>query len=96
MEIPQIGTIAPLSALERRDGAPRAQSQAFSGALAEAIRAVDELQKHSEAAQGALAGGRDVEVHDVLIRVEQADVAFRTMMEIRNKLVQAYQEIMRL
>lgn len=71
-------------------------ADAFGDALSSAITEVDRLQKGSEAAQGAFAAGEDVELHDVLIRIEEAEIAFKTMMEVRNKLISAYQEVMRM
>jgi flagellar hook-basal body complex protein FliE len=97
VDVPKIGKIA---GLEELVGPGEARSTtggaAFREALADAIRTVDSLQKDSEAAQAAFARGEDVELHDVLIKVEEAEVAFRAMMEVRNKLVEAYREILRM
>lgn len=68
----------------------------FGESLKEAIRTVDGLQKDSEAAQAAFARGEDVELHEVLIKVEEAEVAFRAMMEVRNRLIDAYRQIMQM
>ncbi|MBE0558959.1 MAG: flagellar hook-basal body complex protein FliE [Proteobacteria bacterium] len=35
-------------------------------------------------------------IHEVMIAMEKADISFRTMMQVRNKLLEAYQEVMRL
>jgi flagellar hook-basal body complex protein FliE len=64
--------------------------------LKDAIASVDHLQRDSEAAQASFARGEAPDLHDVLIRIEEAEVAFKTMMEVRNKLVDAYREIMRM
>jgi flagellar hook-basal body complex protein FliE len=69
---------------------------AFAESLADAVRTVDGLQKDSEAVQAAFARGADVELHDVLIKVEEAEVAFRAMMEVRNRLIDAYRQIMQM
>ena len=77
--------------------APRADGGAkFTEALKQAISEVDDLQQAGEAAQESFARGEPIELHDVLIRVEEAEIAFKTMMEVRNKLVTAYQDIMRM
>jgi flagellar hook-basal body complex protein FliE len=44
----------------------------------------------------ALATGKSDNVHDVVLSVAQADLAFRLMMEIRNRAIASYQEIMRM
>jgi flagellar hook-basal body complex protein FliE len=74
----------------------RGAGELFTDSLKNAIQKVDGLQRESDAAQSAYALGENVELHDVLIKLEEAEVAFKTMMEVRNKLVEAYQEIMKM
>lgn len=93
--IPKIGKIGGLDEIAAPQEVPKSAPR-FSEALKEAVQSVDELQKSSEAAQVSYARGDEVELHDVLIKIEEADLAFRTMMEVRNKLVDAYREVMRL
>lgn len=68
----------------------------FASSLASAIEQVEQL--HSEAQTDAADmmrnGGQDL--HNVMIAVEKADIAFQLMMQVRNKIVNAYQEISRL
>jgi flagellar hook-basal body complex protein FliE len=90
--IPQIGELEG----PRTDKSSPSRKADFGDALRDAISSVDRLQHDSEAAQTSFARGEDVDLHDVLIKVEEAEVAFKTMMEVRNKLVDAYREIMRL
>lgn len=95
-----VNTLTKLGRIQAEIPAARETNEsattAFTETLESAIREVDELQKSSGALQRAFAEGAPVELHDVLIRVEEAEVAFKTMMEIRNKLIGAYQEIMRM
>lgn len=93
--IPKIGPIQGIQELQRTK-TTGSEGPSFSDTLKEAIVSVDELQKESEAAQLAFARGEEIDLHDVLIKVEEAEVAFKTMMEIRNKLVEAYREVMRM
>lgn len=97
-EIGPIGPVGGLSELTQKPGAARSEGAgpSFGETLKDAIASVDHLQKDSEAAQASFARGEEVDLHDVLIRIEEADVAFKTMMEVRNKLVDAYKEIMRM
>jgi flagellar hook-basal body complex protein FliE len=96
-EIPSIGPVRGLEELGPATTArARSAGPAFANALKEAIGAVDGLQKQSEAAQASFARGEPVDLHEVLIKVEEAEVAFKAMMEVRNKLVEAYREIMRM
>jgi len=84
--------ILPLDRVEKT----RTSASGFADSLKQALNAVDELQHDSEAAQIAYSRNDDVELHDVLIKIEEAEVAFKTMMEIRNKLIDAYREVMRM
>jgi flagellar hook-basal body complex protein FliE len=79
-----------------RTGAKGSAASGFADSLKQAIEAVDELQHESEAAQVSYARNEGVELHDVLIKIEEAEVAFKTMMEVRNKLVEAYRDVMRM
>lgn len=68
----------------------------FGQLLKEAMASVDALQKDGMAAETSFARGENVELHDVLIKIEEAEVAYKTMIGIRNKLVDAYREIVRM
>ena len=68
----------------------------FADVLKESIGKVNELQLNAEAAMEKLSKGEVKDLHEVLVAVEEANLAFMTMMQIRNKLLDAYQELMRL
>ena len=95
----RIGDATGLSELGSLDGSKTGRTNGaskFASALGDAVQQVEELQDRSEAAQVAFAEGAPVELHDVLIQVEEAEVAFKTMMEVRTKLLRAYDEVMRM
>jgi flagellar hook-basal body complex protein FliE len=95
--IPRIGPIGGIGELRGPAAAPPPGSATrFTEALTDAIGTVDALQHKSEAAQADFARGAPVELHDVLIEIEEAEIAFRTMMEVRNKIVEAYRDVMRM
>jgi flagellar hook-basal body complex protein FliE len=68
----------------------------FGDLLSNAINSVNDLQKQAGAAQEALLAGEPVELHDVMIKAEQAGLALDLTLEVRNKLVNAFNEIMRM
>ncbi len=68
----------------------------FAEILKASIEKVNELQLNAESAMEKLAKGEVKDIHEVLVAVEEANLAFMTMMQIRNKLIEAYQELMRL
>jgi len=68
----------------------------FGALLKTAINQVEEL--HGSAAQQVtdLLKGDRSDVHNVMIAVEKADIAFQLMLQVRNKIVSAYQEVSRM
>ena len=68
----------------------------FGAMLKDAVREVDGLHKASEQTVKDFANGKVEDVHEVMVALNKADVSFRMVLEIRNKLVEAYQEVMRL
>ncbi len=68
----------------------------FADVLRNSIKEVNALQKDADAAIQELALGHTENVTEVLTAVEKADLAFRALMQIRNKLIDAYEEISRL
>jgi flagellar hook-basal body complex protein FliE len=92
--VPGIGTLEggskPAAPVE--DGKPGS----FASALKNSIAEVNAMQQKADAAVTALATGDKASLHETMIAVEQADVSFRLMMQVRNKIVEAYQEILRM
>jgi flagellar hook-basal body complex protein FliE len=68
----------------------------FGQSLREAVRDVNALQLDAAQDVTRLVAGEPVDLHEVMISAEEATIAFDLMMEIRNKLLEAYQEIMRM
>jgi flagellar hook-basal body complex protein FliE len=65
----------------------------FSSVLSNAVNTVDQL--HNSAAQqvSSLLQGGGADLNQVMVAVEKADVSFQLMMQVRNKIVSAYQDI---
>lgn len=70
--------------------------KSFSDTLNEAIQNVNELQKSSDKAIQNLATGRTDNVAEVMITSEKADIALKLMVQVRNKIIDAYQDIMKM
>lgn len=70
--------------------------QSFQDLLKGLVDKVDLLQKDADVSIKGLVTGETTDIHDVTIKLEEAGVAFDLMMEIRNKLLDAYQEIMKM
>ncbi len=69
---------------------------AFGKTLEQAIQALNNQQLEADQWAARLAAGEDVDLHQVLIALEQAEIGFRLALQVRSKLVEAYQEIMRM
>ena len=76
--------------------APKQQpgSTAFGKLLSEAIQQVNDVEKTSQCELQKYLGN-EADLHSVMIALEKADLSFQLMMQVRNKIVQAYQEIMK-
>ena len=91
--------IQPLSTdlpiLEARRPAPPAGGPSFADELGSALGAAERLQLDADrqAGQVAIGGGN---LHETALALEKADVAMRVAVKVRNKLVDAYQEVMRM
>jgi flagellar hook-basal body complex protein FliE len=70
-----------------------AGQQPFKNILMEALNQVNSMQSQANEAVEQLVTGGDVNPAEVLTTLQKADISFRMMLQIRNKLVQAYQEI---
>lgn len=71
------------------------EGKAFGDVLKESINKVDSLQKEADqAVQEMVSGSGDI--HNAMIALEKANISFQTMMQVRNKIVSAYEEVMRM
>ena len=68
----------------------------FGEMLKEAIVATNSQQLRADESAANLQTGKDVSLHDVMIDMEQADISMRLLVSMRNKVIEAYQEIMRM
>nr|WP_268812449.1 flagellar hook-basal body complex protein FliE [Heyndrickxia ginsengihumi] len=71
-------------------------SNTFSNILKKSIDAVNQQQNTSDQMINKLATGGDVDLYQVLIATQKANITMQTALEIRNKAVEGYQEMMRM
>lgn len=71
-----------------------------AGGLAESFRdtlaKVNGLQQQAHASAGQFLAGESVDVHKVVLDQQRSQIAFDLLLQVRNKAVQAYQEVMRM
>lgn len=75
---------------------PFVEQKGFSTFLKESIEKVNKAQIESDKMTQKLALGQNVDLHEVMIASQKASVATQLTLEIRNKAVEAYQEMMRM
>ncbi|MBN1971601.1 MAG: flagellar hook-basal body complex protein FliE [Candidatus Delongbacteria bacterium] len=71
------------------------EKASFKDMLKDFIGDVNTMQKKADDSVNRLASGEITDVHDVMIKVEEANLSFSLMMEIRNKIVEGYKEVLR-
>ena len=74
----------------------RPPTASFEQMLQQSLNDVNQLQLEADKAVAALAAGQEQDLHNTMISMEKADIAFRLLMQIRNKVINAYETIMRM
>jgi flagellar hook-basal body complex protein FliE len=77
------------------DPVQQSQSSSFGNALQQSLEQVNRNQLEADASIDGLATGQKTDIHQTMIAVEKASVSFELMMQIRNKVISAYDKIMR-
>jgi flagellar hook-basal body complex protein FliE len=90
---PALGRLAPV---EPRPVRPQGAQVPFSGELGTLISQVNQVQHEAADAIGRFATGGGENLHEVMLAVNKAELSFKFLMEARNKLVDAYHEVMRM
>jgi flagellar hook-basal body complex protein FliE len=83
------------AAAQPSGGTPAKAAHGFGQSLQRVLAAAENSSKEANAAVGRMIEGSG-EVHDAMIALQRADLTLQLTVQIRNKLVQAYQEIMRM
>src|ERR1700730_8633187 len=94
ISIPASGTPAAIPGIQ----SPAAQkgSGGFQSVLADAVARVEQFQQNSAANIDKFLSGEGEEVHKVALATQQAEIAFDLFLQVRNKVISAYQEVMRM
>ena len=88
--IGSIGSIEP-SGLKQVNGS---EGKSFDTVISEAMSKVSQVQEDVEIAVNELATGGDIS--EAVLAIEKADMTFQLMVEVRNKLLGTYEEVMRM
>ncbi len=91
IRLPDLAAVAPAGV-----AGPKPSGAAFQDALKDAFQGVDKLQKYAHASTESLLRGESEDLHKVALDQQRASLAFDLFLQVRNKAVTAYQEIMRM
>ena len=75
--------------------AQQSQSSSFGKVLQQSLDQVNRLQVEADTRTNDLATGKRTDIHQTMIAVEKASVSFELLMQIRNKFISAYDNLMR-
>ena len=100
---PMTGEMRPIPIRELKEipteletGAAGAPRPAFANVLGRLVEEVNDKQLAAGDAVNGLLSGQNVSLHQAMIAMEEASVSFQLMVEVRNKLLESYQELMRM
>ena len=79
-----------------KTGAAAEPARGFGQTVTDLLKGANSQQLQADAAIQDLVGGNSSSVHQVVLAVAKADLAFRMVLEIRNRLIESYQEVMRM
>ena len=97
--MPIIGGISPIKPTLPTLGTgptPAAGGADFGSALKNAVGALGQLGAQADASSLSMAKGDPIDLHEVMLNTEQASLGFSMALQVRNKLVDAYTEVMRM
>lgn len=75
---------------------PESGTTGFAGLFERQLQQMNTDLRVAESALGDLAAGRPVELHEVMINLEKARISVQTFIQVRNKVVESYQDLMRM
>ncbi|WP_095522128.1 flagellar hook-basal body complex protein FliE [Salisediminibacterium selenitireducens] len=81
---------------QNRQVTPHEAQQSFKTWLGDAINDMNQRQVDSQHMTERMARGENVDLHDVMITAQKASITLETTVEVRDKVIEAYQEIMRM
>lgn len=82
--------------LDKVKGAAEGNGDDFAQTLMDVIKEVNQAQADSRNLQNSAIAGQPVEPHDLMITMERAGTAMQLTLQVRNKMLEAYQEINRM
>lgn len=94
--IERISNVNRINQIQNQTSDGGKSSVDFAKMLSDAVEKVNSLQKNADQMANDFALGKISNIHDVIIEAEKASVALKLTTEVRDKIIEAYREIMRM
>lgn len=94
MQISDISNLTKISSIPKINDINKTTSTNFSDILGEALNKVNDLQLESQAVTDSFLSGETDNIHNVMITSSKANLALQMTIQVRNKVMDAYNEIM--
>ena len=95
-EAARTGNVDTVQGVQAAQATQAVQGVSFGDVLNQFVSEVNDKQIASGQAVNDLLAGKDIPLHQAMIAMQEAGVAFQLMVEVRNKLLEGYQELMRM
>ena len=86
----------PISDIQKESGKVREDDGSFGKILKDKVKEINKLQLDANSAIAKVELGDSGSIHEAVIAMEKASISFKTMLQVRNKILEAYQEVMRM
>jgi flagellar hook-basal body complex protein FliE len=97
MPIKSLETISPSAgAIRQADRSVPSEKVSFGQWLTQSMEGVNKLQQEADNAAVKLVTGENKDIHGTMIAMQKANISMSLMMEVRNKIINAYEEIKRM
>ncbi|MDD5722882.1 MAG: flagellar hook-basal body complex protein FliE [Syntrophales bacterium] len=82
--------------IQKKGGSVTKGTESFGEMLKESVQEINKLQTDADVAIRKVELEGSGSIHEAIIALEKADISFRAVMQVRNKILEAYQEVMRM
>lgn len=96
MQIGDLNSVSPLSGDLTRSQRISVTGEGFGSVIKDAVGSIDQSQKSAEGEIAKAVSGESPDLHKTIIALQTADLKFQLGLQVRNKLIGAYDEIMRM
>ena len=86
----------PTSNIQKESGKIKEGEGSFGEILNDKVKEINKLQLDADSAIAKVELDDSGSIHEAIIAMEKASISFKTMLQVRNKILEAYQEVMRM